>query len=76
MWRSPGSGGTCIRKVDRARPGRRCVRVLAAGCRGAGSSAWEHALVQNVRPGYYELAAEEPASRRLAVVFEELATAT
>jgi hypothetical protein len=31
-----------------------------------------HALVQNVRRGHYELAAEEPATRRLAVAFEEL----
>src|SRR6266516_3390957 len=33
------------------------------------------ALVQNVRRGHYELAAEEPATRRVAVAFDELATA-
>jgi IS6 family transposase len=32
-----------------------------------------HALVQNVRRGHYELAAEELANRRLAVAFDELA---
>jgi transposase-like protein len=34
-----------------------------------------HAFVQNVRRGYYELAAEEPANRRGAVAFDELALA-
>ena len=34
-----------------------------------------HALVQNVRRGYYELAAEEPANGRVAVAFDELALA-
>jgi transposase-like protein len=34
-----------------------------------------HALVQNVRRGHYELAAEEPAKRRVAVAFDELALA-
>jgi transposase, IS6 family len=34
-----------------------------------------HAFVQNVRRGHYELAVEEPASRRLAIAFEELALA-
>jgi IS6 family transposase len=34
-----------------------------------------HAFVQNVRRGHYELAVEEPASRRVAVAFEELALA-
>jgi transposase, IS6 family len=32
-----------------------------------------HAFVQNVRRGHYELAAEELATRRLAVAFDELA---
>jgi transposase-like protein len=32
-----------------------------------------HALVQNLRRRHYELAAEEPAGRRLAVAFDELA---
>jgi transposase-like protein len=41
------------------------ARVVIAG----------HALVQNVRRGHYELAAEEPVSRRLAVAFDELALA-
>jgi len=34
-----------------------------------------HVFVQNVRRGHYELAAEELASRRLAVAFDELAMA-
>jgi transposase, IS6 family len=34
-----------------------------------------HAFVQNVRRGHYELAVEEPTSRRLAVAFDELAMA-
>jgi transposase, IS6 family len=34
-----------------------------------------HALVQNVRRGHYELAVEAPATRRLAVAFDELALA-
>jgi IS6 family transposase len=34
-----------------------------------------HALVQNLRRGHYELAVEEPAPRRLAVAFAELAVA-
>ena len=32
-------------------------------------------FVQNVRRSHYELAAEEPASRRLAVAFYELVMA-
>jgi transposase, IS6 family len=32
-----------------------------------------HAFVQNLRRGYYELAVEEPVTRRLAVAFNELA---
>ena len=39
------------------------ARVVIAG----------HALVQNVQRGHYELAVEEPATRRLAVAFGELA---
>ena len=34
-----------------------------------------HAFVQNVRRGHYELAAEEPATRRVAVAFDELTMA-
>jgi IS6 family transposase len=34
-----------------------------------------HALVQNLRRGHYELAVDEPAGRRLAVAFNELAVA-
>jgi transposase-like protein len=41
----------------------RSARVVIAG----------HALVQNVRRGHYELAAEEPATRRVAGAFDELA---
>jgi transposase-like protein len=43
----------------------RSARVIIAG----------HAFVQNLRRGHYELAAEEPATRRLAVAFDELAMA-
>jgi hypothetical protein len=43
----------------------RSARVVIAG----------HAFVENVRRGYYELAVEEPATRRLAVAFAELAMA-
>jgi transposase, IS6 family len=32
-----------------------------------------HAFVRNIRRGHYELAVEEPTSRRLAVAFAELA---
>jgi transposase-like protein len=41
----------------------RSAKVIIAG----------HALVQNVRRGHYELAVDEPATRRLAVAFDELA---
>ena len=34
-----------------------------------------NAFVQNLRRGHYELAVEEPANRRLAVAFAELAVA-
>jgi transposase-like protein len=34
-----------------------------------------HAFVQNLRRGHYELAAEEPAKRQVAVAFDELAMA-
>jgi len=43
----------------------RSAKVVIAG----------HAFVQNLRRGHYELAAEEPATRRLAVAFDELAVA-
>jgi transposase-like protein len=43
----------------------RSARVIIAG----------HAFVQNVRRGHYELAADEPASRRVVVAFHELAMA-
>ena len=43
----------------------RSARVVIAG----------HALVQNLRRGHYELAVEEPVTRRVAVAFDELATA-
>jgi IS6 family transposase len=43
----------------------RSARVIIAG----------HAFVQNVWRGHYELAVEEPASRRVAVAFDELALA-
>jgi transposase, IS6 family len=34
-----------------------------------------HALVQNLRRGHYELAVEEPVTRRVAVAFDELNSA-
>ena len=34
-----------------------------------------HGFVQNLRRGHYELAVEEPVTRRLAVAFDELALA-
>jgi transposase, IS6 family len=43
----------------------RSAKVIIAG----------HAFVQNLRRGHYELAVEEPANRRLAVAFDELALA-
>jgi transposase-like protein len=43
----------------------RSSRVIIAG----------HAFVQNVRRGHYELAVDEPANRRVAVAFDELALA-
>ena len=44
----------------------RSARVVIAG----------HAFVQNLRRGHYELAVEEPTSRRVAVAFDELALAS
>ena len=49
----------------RGRKQDRSARVIIGG----------HGLVQNVRRGHYELAAEEVGSRRLAVAFDELAMA-
>jgi IS6 family transposase len=49
----------------RGRKQDRSARVIIGG----------HAFVQNVRRGHYGLAAEELASRRLAVAFDELAMA-
>jgi transposase-like protein len=43
----------------------RSARIVIAG----------QALVQNLRRGHYELAVEEPANKRLAVAFAELAVA-
>ena len=43
----------------------RSARVVLAG----------HGFVQNLRRGHYELAVEEPANRRVAVAFDELALA-
>jgi transposase-like protein len=43
----------------------RSARVVIAG----------HALMQNLRRGHYELAVDEPTSRRVAVAFDELALA-
>jgi hypothetical protein len=43
----------------------RSARIVIAG----------HAFVQNLRRGHYELAADEPANRRVAIVFDDLALA-
>jgi IS6 family transposase len=43
----------------------RSARVVIAG----------HDFVQNLRRGHYELAVEQPAARRVAVAFDELALA-
>ena len=43
----------------------RSAKVVIAG----------HGFVQNLRRGHYELAAEEPITRRLLVAFDELALA-
>jgi transposase-like protein len=43
----------------------RSARVVIAG----------HGFVQNLRRGHYELAAEEPVNRRVAIAFAELAVA-
>ena len=58
------------RLTSRLRPMRglkqdRSARIVIAG----------HAFVQNLRRGHYELAVEEPANRRVAVAFDELASA-
>jgi IS6 family transposase len=50
----------------RGRKQDRSVKVVIAG----------HGFVQNLRRGHYELAVEEPATRRAAVAFDELALAT
>ena len=49
----------------RGRKQDRSARVVIAG----------HALVQNLRRGHYELAVEEPISRRVAVAVDELVLA-
>ena len=41
----------------------RSARVIIAG----------HAFIQNIRRGHYELAVEEPVTRRVAIAFDELA---
>jgi transposase, IS6 family len=43
----------------------RSARIVIAG----------HAFVQNLRRGHYELAVQEPASRRVAAAFDKLALA-
>jgi IS6 family transposase len=56
------------RLKSRLRPMRRLKQDRSAKIVIAG-----HALVQNVRRGHYELAVDEPANRRVAVAFDELA---
>jgi transposase-like protein len=56
----------CLKARLRPMPGLkqdRSARTVIAG----------HALVQNLRRGHYELAVEEPVTRRVAVAFDELA---
>ena len=43
----------------------RRARVIIAG----------HAFVENLRRGHYELAVEQPTSRRVAVAFDQLVLA-
>jgi hypothetical protein len=43
----------------------RSAKVIVAGL----------GFIQNVRRGHYELAVDEPAGRRVAVAFDELAVA-
>jgi hypothetical protein len=43
----------------------RCASVIIAG----------HALVEDLRRGHYELAVDEPTSRRVAVAFDGLVLA-
>jgi hypothetical protein len=45
-----------------------------AGPQRQGDHRWR-TFVQNLQRGHYELAVEEPADRRLAVAFDELALA-
>jgi IS6 family transposase len=42
----------------------RSARILAAG----------HALVQNLRRGHYDIAADVPGHHRLRIAFDDLAT--
>jgi hypothetical protein len=68
LWRGRGGGqqpdrGRPCRLKARLRPMRglkqdRSVSVIIAG----------HAFIENVRCGHYELAVQEPANRRVAVV--------
>lgn len=60
----PGVLKARLRPV-RGRKQDRSTRVIIAG----------HAFVQNVRRGHCELAVDEPANRRLALAFGELALA-
>jgi transposase-like protein len=55
----------------RLRPTRGLKQDASAGVIIAG-----HAFVQNLQRGHYELAAEEPVNRRVAIAFAELAVAT
>jgi IS6 family transposase len=50
------------------------VSMSSTSARNA-STLSGHAFVQDVRRGHYELAVEEPANRRVAVAFDELASA-
>jgi hypothetical protein len=49
----------------RGRKQDRSAKVVIAG----------HGFVQNLRRGHYELAVEEPVTRRVEVAFDELALA-
>jgi transposase, IS6 family len=57
-WPAEGAAWTDARSQARSQR----QRVILAG----------HAFVQNIRRGHYELAVEEPATRRMAFAFAEL----
>jgi hypothetical protein len=65
----PGAGPSRLPKARR-----RPMRGLKQG-RNASLIIAGHGFAQDLRRGHYELAVEEPADRRVAVAFDELAMA-